>query len=173
MNADSAHTQLPQESPREILESILGHLGFTFEIQETEELEGHTLNIITREPGRLIGRNGHTLDELEYLLNRIIESQQDLHSRTGSSPASSETAKIRIDVEHYRKAERDQFITRWKEHADRVRSTGESIKLPPMNSYNRLLIHQYFKDDPDIKTRSEESSDRSGMKSIILEPRQK
>ncbi len=169
MNDDPAHAIKPQESPREILESILGHLGFSFEIEETQELEGPTLNIITRDPGRLIGRNGHTIDELEYLLNRILESQQDINPSASPSPFK----KIRIDVEHYRKAERDQFITRWKERAEHVRTTGEAVKLPPMNSYNRLLIHQFFKDDPDIKTRSEESSDRSGMKSIILEPRKK
>ncbi|MCS7063867.1 MAG: hypothetical protein NZM04_07485 [Methylacidiphilales bacterium] len=170
MNAPQAPS--PIESPKEILESILGHLGFTFEIQETQELEGPTLNIFTREPGRLIGRNGHTLEELEYLLNRIIESQHEIHSPSPERK-KNEHPKIRIDVENYRKTERDQFLARWKERAEKVRATGQPIKLPPMNSYNRLLIHQYFKDDPDIQTRSEEINDRSGLKCIIIEPRKK
>ncbi len=144
-------------SARETLELMLGHLGLVFEVEEIEQGGRLVLNIRTREAGRLIGRDGHTLEDLQYLLNRILNRSEE-----GS-------ANVIVDVEGYRQKEKQDFLGRVRELADQVRRTGQPIALAPMNSFDRRLVHQAFIDDPEILTKSEEGSAR--LKQITLTPR--
>ena len=67
--------RMAAQSPKDILEMLLGHLGFVFEVREEETVLGHVLQVTTRDPARLIGRDGHTLDELQYLVNRLAHPE--------------------------------------------------------------------------------------------------
>ena len=53
--------------PKVILKDMLDHLGFEATIEEKETGKGLCLNIETDDPGRLIGRQGRTLSDLQYL----------------------------------------------------------------------------------------------------------
>ena len=53
-----------------------------------------------------------------------------------------------VDCEHYRSMREDQIVQRVRELAERVRITGRSLQLEPMNSYERRSVHNAFKDDP-------------------------
>ena len=139
---------------RETLELMLGHLGLVFEVEEMEPAGRHVLNIRTREAGRLIGRDGHTMEDLQYLLNRILNRGEE------------GAANVIVDVEGYRQKEKQDFLGRVRELADQVRTTGRPIALAPMNSFDRRLVHQAFADDPEIVTRSEEGTAR--LKQITL-----
>ena len=155
---------LPDLTPRELLELLLGHLGFVFEIEETQQEEHQVLNIRTRDPGRLIGRDGHTLEDLQYLVNRLLNHPE---SPEVSSPHHP---RLIIDVEGYRQKEQQEFLNSILDRAARVKRTGEPDKLPPMNAYERWTIHQAFKEDPDVRTRSVQA-EGSKLKYIVLEPR--
>ena len=149
-------TAMPSEKARETLEMMLGHLGLVFEVEEIEQGGRAILNVRTREAGRLIGRDGHTLEDLQYLLNRILNR----HDETAPN--------IIVDVEGYRQKESQDFLGRIRELADQVRSTGRSLVLAPMNSFDRRLVHQAFIDDPDIATRSEEGTSRLKQITLLL-----
>ena len=48
---------------------MLNHLGFDAAVEETALESGSLLNVQTEDdPGRLIGRQGRTLGDLQYLL---------------------------------------------------------------------------------------------------------
>ena len=136
---------------------MLGHLGLVFEVEESEQGGRAVLNVRTREAGRLIGRDGHTLEDLQYLLNRIINRHDE------SAP------NVIVDVEGYRQKESQDFLGRVRELAEQVRRTGRPLALAPMNSFDRRLVHQAFVDDPDIATRSEEGTAR--LKQVTLVPK--
>jgi spoIIIJ-associated protein len=148
---------MPVSNPRETLELMLGHLGLVFEVEESEQGGRSVLNVRTREAGRLIGRDGHTLEDLQYLLNRIINRHDE------------SAANVIVDVEGYRQKENQDFLGRVRELADQVRRTGNPFILAPMNSFDRRLVHQAFADDPDIATRSEDGSAR--LKQVTLLPK--
>jgi spoIIIJ-associated protein len=158
----------PDLSPREMLELMLGHLGFVFEVEETVTENQTLLNIRTRDPGRLIGRDGHTLEDLQYMLNRLTGHQEH-------DPEVAETPHHRprliIDVEGYKQKEQMDFLESIRQKAAQVKRTGTAEELPPMNSYERFTIHQAFKDDPEIRTRSVQAS-HAKLKAIVLELRQ-
>ncbi len=139
---------------RETLELMLGHLGLVFEVEEMEPAGRHVLNVHSREANRLIGRDGQVLEDLQYLLNRILNRGEE------------GVANVIVDVEGYRQKEKQDFLGRIRELADQVRQTGHPIVLAPMNSFDRRLVHQAFVDDPEIATQSEESTAR--LKQITL-----
>ena len=145
---------MTSQRARETLELMLGHLGLVFEVEEMEPAGRHVLNIHSREAGRLIGRDGQVLEDLQYLLNRILNRGDE-----GS-------ANVIVDVEGYRQKEKQDFLGRIRELADQVRQTGQPVVLAPMNSFDRRLVHQAFAEDPEIATQSEESTAR--LKQITL-----
>lgn len=135
---------------------LLGHLGFVFEVEEKQTEMGLVLDVKTREPGRLIGREGHTLDDLQYLVNLLADPE-------GKGP------RVIVDVDGYRAAQRRELMQRVRRAARRVMETGKPVLLEPMNSFDRRLVHQMFKDDPKISSHSPEGKAR--YKRIELRPR--
>lgn len=144
-------------SPKEMLEMILGHLGFVFEVEEENRLNGPTLHVLTRDPGRLIGRNGKTLDDVQFLLNRLISQSED------------EPPKVTVDVENYKLNQYEPLFRKLRTAANQVKESGEDVTLEPMNSYDRRIVHNFFKDDDEI--RSVSPDDKSRLKPITLKKR--
>jgi spoIIIJ-associated protein len=83
---------------------------------------------------------------------------------------NKDTQKVIVDCEHYRSMREDRIVQRVRELAERVRITGRSLQLEPMNSYQRRIVHNAFKDDPDVATWS--PSDSARIKQITLLKRQ-
>ena len=146
-------------TPKELLVTMLGYLGFVVQIEETTNEGGNLkLQIYTEESRRLIGRDGETLDAIQFLLNRLLQAKD------------KDAEKVIVDCEHYRSMREDRIVQRVRELADCVRITGRSLQLEPMNSYERRLVHNAFKDDPDVATWS--PSDSARIKQITLVKRQ-
>jgi len=151
--------QKPMMTPKELLDTMLGYLGFVVQIEETRSEGGSlTLQIYTEESRRLIGRDGETLEAIQFLLNRLLQTKD------------KEAAKVIVDCELYRSMREDRIVQRVRELAERVRITGRSLQLEPMNSYERRVVHNAFKDDPDVATWS--PSDSARIKQITLLKRQ-
>jgi spoIIIJ-associated protein len=128
------------------------------EVREEQRPTGPTLHIFTGEPGRLIGKNGKTLDDLQYLLNRVISSDDD------------ESQRVTVDVEHYRLNQYAELLKKIDAQAELVRNGGEPVALPPMNSFDRRIVHNHFAGDPLVMSVSEETDAR--LKRITLRLRQ-
>ena len=147
-------------TPKELLDTILGYLGFVVQIDETQgEAGNQILQIYMEESHTLIGHEGETLEALQFLLNRLIQSKD------------REAPKVTVDCEHYRSMRDDRVVQRVKTLAERVRISGRSLQLEPMNSYERRIVHNAFKDDPDVATWS--PSDSARIKQITLVKRQR
>lgn len=136
------------QTPVEVLDTILGYLGFVVEIQEQERDGNRVLQILTHEPERLIGRRDEVIDDLQYLVNRVLASQEPPGER------------VIVDVEHHRAMRDDALIEKVRHLAQAVRSTGRPIQTEPLNSYDRRIVHNAFKDDPQIATWSPQDDAR-------------
>lgn len=146
-----------KQTPKEILDTMLGCLGFAFEIKEIESEHGLTLQVYTSEKDLLTGPGGQRIEDLQYLVNRVLQAQD------ATSP------KVQVDVEHYRDMRNDALIARVRKLAETVRESGLPFHLEPMNSYDRRLVHHAFKDDPQVSTWS--PADDARVKRITLKPR--
>ena len=143
--------------PKEILDDLLGHLGFSVTIEEAGSADAPVLQVHTSDAGRLIGRDGQTLEDLQFLLNRL------LLVRNPDAP------RVTIDVEHHRAMKEDHLMQRVRAAADQVRQTGKPVQLEPLNSYDRRLVHQAFKDDKEVMSVSPNEDSR--LKRITLQRR--
>lgn len=147
----------PTLSARETLDTLLGYLGFVFEIEE-QERDGHViLQIITHESEALIGPRGQTLDDLQFLLNRMIQC------------GDPKAPRAVVDVDHYRAMRDDALIVKMQQLAEAVKSAGHSLQTEPLNSYDRFIVHNAFKEDPEVTTSS--PKDAAKVKRITIKLR--
>lgn len=148
---------MPAE-PKATLENILKLLGFTVTVEEHRMEDGLLLDVKTEDSGRLIGRQGQTLGDLQYITNRLLFQQDP------SAP------KIMVDVSGYRAQARDALVRKAKEAAEKVRRWGDVVELEPLSAFDRRIIHQALKDDPGIETHSVEV-EGTDKKAILLRPK--
>ncbi len=144
-------------SPRELLDTMLGYLGFVVDIQESTTPGGTVLQIFSADDELLIGPHGERLQDIQYLLNRLLQAEGE------------DSEKVTVDIGHYRSMQQDGLMERVRQKAETVRATGRSVMLDPMNSFDRRMVHNLFKDDPDIEATSQPGDRR--LKSMTLRTR--
>jgi len=146
-------------SPKATLEEMLRLLGFEAAVEEHLLDDGLLLDVKADDSGRLIGRQGQTLSDLQYLVNRI------LFQKDTTAP------KVTVDVGNYRSQARDALLKKAKDAAEKVRRWGDVVELEPLNAFERRIVHNALKDDPDVETHSVEVEGTS-KKAILLRPKQ-
>jgi spoIIIJ-associated protein len=147
-------------SPKEIVETILTALGLPGTVTESSSGGDILVDIQTEEAGRLIGRQGQTLADLQYIVNRMLFQQ------------SPDAPKIMLDVGGYRSQAREAVVKKALEAANKVRRWGDAVELEPLNAFDRRLVHQALREDPDVESHSVEV-EGTDKKAVILRPRQR
>ncbi len=144
--------------PKATLEKVLELLGLPATVEEHQIEDGLLLDIKTEDAGRLIGRQGQTLADLQYIVNRMLFQQDQTAPR------------ITVDVGGYRTQAREALILKVKAAAEKVRRGGDIVELEPLNSFERRIVHQAIKDDPDVESHSVEV-EGTDKKVILLRPK--
>ena|SRR5437868_4373514 len=144
--------------PKETLQKLLENLGFQATIDEQQLDEGLLLDVKTDDSGRLIGRQGQTLSDLQYILNRILFQQDQ------AAP------KVMLDVGGYRAQAREALIKKAKDAAEKVRRWGDVVELEPLSAFDRRIVHNALKDDPNVETHSVEV-EGTNKKAVLLRPK--
>lgn len=147
----------PVEASRKILDTMLGHLGFHVDIEIQDSEEGPCLQILTTESKHLIGKDGERLDDLQYLVNRVLKKH------------FPKAPRIRVDCEHYRAIQEDKLSEEVRSVAESVKATGKTFKMRPLNAYYRRLVHNALIDHPEVESVSPEGEDR--LKRILIRPK--
>ena len=140
------------------LEELLKLLGFDATVDEQTLDDGIFLDVKTEDSGRLIGRQGQTLSDLQYITNRLLY-QQDPNA-----------PKVVVDVGGYRAQAREALVKKAKDAAEKVRRWGDIVELEPLSAFDRRIIHNALKDDPSVETQSVEV-EGSNKKAILLRPK--
>ncbi|MDF1738738.1 MAG: single-stranded DNA-binding protein [Verrucomicrobiales bacterium] len=140
------------DTAQEILDAMLGYLGFAAKVDL--DRESGTLNVTCAEGKLLIGHNGARLDEIQYLVNRVLQDRVP------------EAPKVKVDIDSYVASRDYRLIEDAESAAAGVIASGTPAKLEPMNSYQRRLVHHHFKEHPEIKTWS--PGDSARLKRITL-----
>ena len=146
--------------PKPTLEKILQLLGFPATIEEHILDDGVLLDVKTEDSGRLIGRQGQTLSDLQYITNRLLFQQDPT------------VPKVTVDVSGYRAQAREALVKKAKDAAEKVRRWGDIVELEPLSSFDRRIVHHALKDDPDIEAQSVEV-EGTDRKAMLLRPKQK
>lgn len=101
------------------------------------------IDIAGKDAGTIIGKRGQTLDAIQYLTSLAVNKK------------SEDYVRVVLDAENYR-SKREKTLERLAHRlADKVVRTKRSVKLEPMNPYERMVIHAALVNSPKVKTRSE------------------
>ena len=113
-------------------------------IDEYEGDEGELILDITGDDlAVIICRHGKTIDELQFLVSAITVRTIGFRY------------PVVIDVEGYKSRQRQKLESIARTSANRAASQGRSIKLRPMNPYERRIVHIALRDDDRVETASE------------------
>jgi spoIIIJ-associated protein len=146
------------ESATKVLDTMLGHLGFSARVEPQETEDGPCLQIHCGESAALIGKDGDRLDDFQYLVNRIVRRH------------FPKAERIRVDCEHFRSIQEDLLQDEVRGIAERVKSTGKSFQMRPLNAYYRRLVYNVLVADPEIVSHSPPGDDR--LKRITISAKQ-
>ncbi|MCR5647566.1 MAG: hypothetical protein K6F81_04725 [Acholeplasmatales bacterium] len=137
---------------KKYLEGILKSLGIGYQIEARSvknEEEIHYM-IDSYENSLLIGVKGKTLDALQTLVRNLISSYTKEH------------VIVSLDIGGYRANRAHQLEILATKTAKDVIRTKMPVKLQPMNSFERRIIHEKLSDWRDVYTESEgEGEDRA------------
>lgn len=121
-------------SVKEYIKTFLKDLGyymnakFEFEVMENEN--GYSIVIISDNVAALIGKDGNTLNSIQNILRQSVAKLGNFN------------IKINLDISNYKVKKERNLTFEVRKIAKEVLSSGVPAKLDPMNSYERLVVHQ-------------------------------
>jgi spoIIIJ-associated protein len=143
---------------REILEQVLAKMQEPATVTATQEEDRINLLIETSDAGLLIGKQGQTLDALQYLVTKMLAKQ------------TRGKVRIAIDVEAYRARHNEALSLLAQKYGEKVKRSGRSMTLNPMNPYDRRIVHMALQGDKDLKT---VSRGEGLYKKVVISPAKK
>ncbi len=100
------------------------------------------INLSGEEMGVLIGKRGATLDSLQYLVSLVVNKDVEDYIR------------VKVDTENYRERRKETLENLARNVAAKVKRTGKTYELEPMNPYERRIIHSALQDSKYVTTHS-------------------
>ena len=108
--------------------------------------------------GTIIGKRGVTLDAIQYLTSLVVNKDENDYTR------------VVINAEGYREKREKTLEKLANRLADKAIKTGKSVRLEPMNPYERKVIHTALQQRPEVNTRSE---GEEPYRKVVIEPKRK
>lgn len=140
------------------LEGILKalNIGYQIEARSVNGEEQIHYIIESYENSLLIGIKGRTLEALQILLRTLISTYTRDHIITS------------LDIGGYRSNRSHQLEILATKTAKEVAKTHVAVKLQPMNSYERRVIHEKLSEWRDVYTESEGEGEN---RAIVVKPK--
>jgi spoIIIJ-associated protein len=140
----------------EVVSSILRLMRFSSQLHITEDKNRLIVDIETAgADGLLIGKGGHTLSAIEYVVNRMLQRE------------NRKTVKVVLDVSGYKRRREDFLKAKALSLAKQVKSARKQVTMEPLDAADRRVVHAVLKSDPAVETRS---VGHGSVKSIVVAP---
>ncbi|NIN65819.1 MAG: KH domain-containing protein [Anaerolineae bacterium] len=147
------------EIGRDVVRELLRHMGVEAEVvvQESDQVDvaPMVLDVTGDNLGILIGRQGETLRDLQYIVRLIV------------SRKLQRWANIVVDVGGY-KRRRERILTELAGRmAERVVAEGRPVTLEPMPAHERRIVHIALRDHDLVRT---ESTGEGRRRKVVIFP---
>jgi spoIIIJ-associated protein len=128
----------------ETIKNVLRGFDIEASIDEYEGDDGEIiLDVVGGDLAIMIGRHGRTLEAFQTLVSAITNRK------------IGRRYPVLVDVEGYRSRRKAKLEEMAASAAERARRTGREVRLRPMSSYERRVIHVALREDPRVSTASE------------------
>jgi spoIIIJ-associated protein len=133
---------------------LLQKMGVSAEQIEVSTGHRTVVKVASPEPQLIIGPQGEHLRALNSVARRLAEAR-----------FGAEAASFLIDVNGYHESQLESVRQSARMLAQRARLFKHDVELPPQSSYERLVVHELFADDPEIAT---ESAGEGKFRHVVL-----
>jgi spoIIIJ-associated protein len=127
---------------QEDITAMLSIMGFPSTVTVTLKNHAVACHISDEYEQELVGREGRTLDSLQYLLRKI------------TSRRLPDRIMLSLDVGTYRERRAEELKELALELAAKVREEGKTQAIPALNPSERRVVHMVLQDDNTIRSRS-------------------
>lgn len=146
------------EAAAEFTDSALKRMGIDATTESYESEEAIVVDISSGETGLVIGQKGETIDALQHLTNASIYRNLPFYKR------------IVLDSEDYRQRRVEAIQGMAHRAARRATREKQDVKLPPMNSQERRIVHVFLKENQDV---SSASTGKNENRRVVVSPLKK
>ena len=143
---------------------IVGHILKEMEVEARPTIRSSgtgpddpaIIDVQGEDAGLLIGRRGETLQALQFVVNLLLNRQENQRTH------------VIVDVEQYRERRSRNISTMAKRMAERVIASGRPVTLEPMSASDRRTVHMALADHNQVTTESSgEGRDRKVTISLV------
>jgi len=111
------------------LEALLDIADLDGDIDIDVEGSRAAVSIVGADLTRLVGTDGETLEALQELTRLAVHRETGIRSR------------LMLDIGGHRARRRDELAEVGRTQAEKVRETGETVRLDPMTPFERKVVH--------------------------------
>lgn len=137
------------------LEDVVKEMGLKVNIVVSANEDTVYVDIDGEDSGTIIGKRGATLDAIQYLASLVVNKDKSSYVR------------VVIDAEGYREKREKTLEKLAFRMADKAVNSRRSVKMEPMNPYERKVIHTALQSRKEVTTRSE---GEEPYRKVIIEP---
>ena len=161
-NADANEPEIDAEMLERALvlaRAMLSKMGLDAQVERGQASAADTLplRIEGEDVGILIGKHGATLQSFQYVMNLTLNN--------GDATAT----RVTVDAGNYRARRQESLEAVARGAAQRARRENRPIKLEPMPSNERRIVHDILQTEAGISTQSE---GREPHRCVIVAPGQ-
>ncbi|MEW6670783.1 MAG: RNA-binding cell elongation regulator Jag/EloR [Thermodesulfobacteriota bacterium] len=138
LEPDEAALQAGKDALQKIVDAITSEASISVKTEPEHVL----FNISGGNSAILIGKRGQTLDAMQYLVEKIVNRQND------------DRIRVQVDIEGYLQNRKDNLKQLADRLAEKVKRTGKAASAGQMNAHDRRIIHMALKDDTEVRTQS-------------------
>jgi spoIIIJ-associated protein len=142
------------DAAADFLEGLLDALDLPGDIRIRTTEDHAEVEVVEIGSGALIGRRGQTLEAIQELVRCALQREFQRRSR------------VKVDAEGYRARRLEKLIEKAEEAIDEVLDTGESVRLEPMDVFERKSVHQIVADVDGVLSRSQ---GREPARRVVIE----
>jgi spoIIIJ-associated protein len=116
------------------LEGLLDITDLDGDIDIDVENDRASLAVVGGKLRHLVGANGEVLDAIQELTRLAVQT------------ATGDRSRLMLDIDGFRSGRKAELRKLAQESADEVTATNTSLKLAPMNAFERKIIHDTIQD---------------------------
>lgn len=127
---------------KEFFKNLEKYMSIQINCEIKEENNIYNVMLVSDNNAIVIGKDGKNLDAIQTIIRTIIKR------------ITNNVASINIDASNYKAKKINNLEHEIKKIIDEVLKTKIDVKLDPMNSYERMIVHNYVSKYDNLTTES-------------------
>lgn len=149
-------TQTSEDRIQEFVEDLVEAMGLDLTVTIVPMEDGLRVDLGGPDVEPILRRKGEALDALQHVVGAVFrDTLPDDH-------------RLVVDCEGFRRAKDREIQQIARYMMEKVRTTGQSQEVGPLNSYARRLVHLEVASAPDLAS---ESQGDGAVKTVIISRR--